>query len=299
MSGQRGTEMPRNLSVAIAGPGRLGQAMGKLLLEAGIAIRFVAARRVEQARRAVRFIGGGKAASLDSPRLAEADVILITAADSAVEPVARKVALCRDDWSKRVVLHTCGSLPASVLEPFKARGAWIGSLHPYQTVPSPQAGARNLVGCYWAVEGDRQAKALAKRWVKVFRGTAFEIAPEAKLLYHLSAFLVCPTLVTLMDCSAKLLRQAGVPERIAGPMLEQFVRETARNFAELGARKALTGPAVRGDWETLEKHVGQLRRFAPEVVPAYRELVRLMLHLAGVAPGKISASIHPSKVSRP
>jgi predicted short-subunit dehydrogenase-like oxidoreductase (DUF2520 family) len=289
MSERARTGIRRNASLAIVGPGRLGQAMGKLLLEAGTAIRFVAARRMDQSRRAVRFIGGGKAVSLDSPRLREADVILITTADSAVEPVARKVAFCRDDWSEQVVLHTCGSLSASVLEPFKRRGAWIGSLHPYQTVPSPQAGVRSLMGCYWAVEGDRQAKALAKRWVKALRGTAFEIVPEAKPLYHLSAFLVCPTLVTLMGCSQKLLRQAGVPERIAMPMLEQFVGETARNFAELGARKALTGPAVRGDWKTLERHIAQLRRCAPEVVPAYRELVRLMLRLAGVAPGKASA----------
>jgi len=286
MNGQRETEMPKQLSVAIAGPGRLGQAMGKVLREAGVVIRFVAARRVEKARRAVRFIGGGTATSLDSPRLSDADVILITTSDAAVESVARRIAACRDDWSTRVVLHTCGSLPASVLDPFKRRGAWIGSLHPYQTIPTARAGVRNLVGCYWAVEGDPRAKALAKRWVKSLRGTAFEIAGEAKPLYHLSAFLVCPTVVTLLEHSARLLRQAGVPGKIARPMLAQFVTETARNFAELGARKALTGPAVRGDWETLEKHVAQLRRFAPEVVPVYRELVSLMLRVAGVTPEK-------------
>jgi predicted short-subunit dehydrogenase-like oxidoreductase (DUF2520 family) len=288
MTRQRRIEVRKNPSVAIVGPGRLGQAIGKLLLEAGISIRFVAARRIEKARRAARFIGGGKAVSLGTPQLAESDVILITTSDAAVEPVARRIALCCDDWSKRVVLHTCGSLPASALEPFKQRGAWIGSLHPYQTVPDPKAGLRNLVGCYWAVEGEKQAMALAKQWVKSLRGKAFEITAEAKPVYHLSAFLVCPTIVTLMDYSRKLLRQAGVPRRIATPMLERFVGETARNFAESGAQKALTGPAVRGDWGTLEKHVAELRRFAPEAVPVYRELVGLMLRLAGTKPGKVS-----------
>ena len=278
--------MEENSSVAIAGPGRLGQAMGRSLRESGVPIRWVAARRMEKAKRAARFIGGGEAVGLDAPQLAEAEVILMATSDAAVAPVARRIAACRDDWSRRVVLHTCGSLAASVLEPFKRRGAWIGSLHPYQTVPTPQAGVRNLVGCYWAVEGDRRAKALAKRWVKRLRGTAFEISPQAKPLYHLSAFLVCPTVVTLLEHSARLLRQAGVPDKVARPMLSQFVQETARNFAELGSRKALTGPAVRGDWETLEKHIAQLRRFAPEVVPAYRELVNLMLQVAGTAPGR-------------
>jgi predicted short-subunit dehydrogenase-like oxidoreductase (DUF2520 family) len=274
-------------SVAVVGPGRLGQALGRVLRDAGVEIRFITARRIEKARRAVRFIGGGKAVTLDAPCLAEVDVILVTAADAAVESVARKIAHGRDDWSKRVVLHTCGSLAASVLEPFKRRGAWAGSLHPYQTIPTPKAGVRNLLGCYWAVEGDRRAVALAKSWVKMLRGTAFEITADAKPLYHLSAFLACPTIVTLMEHSARLLRKAGVPDRLARPMLAKFVQETAGNFAEFGAQQALTGPAVRGDWETLDKHVAQLRRHAPEAVPLYGEMVRLMLRIAGVSPEKL------------
>lgn len=286
MGTRKTTEMPMDLRVAIVGPGRLGQAMGRALREAGIPIQFVAARRIEKARRAVRFIGGGKATTLDCSRLAEAEVILIATTDSAIESVARRVALGQEDWRKHIVLHTCGSLPASLLEPFKERGAAIGSLHPYQTVATPRAGACSLVGCYWAVEGDPRAKELARRWVKKLQGTAFDIAAKAKPLYHLSAFLVCPTVVALLEHSDRLLRQAGVPGKVVRPMLTQFVWETARNFSVLGGRKALTGPAVRGDWETLEKHVAQLRRFAPEVVPAYRELLGLMLRLAGVKPGK-------------
>lgn len=267
-------------SVALIGPGRLGQALGKRLLDAGISIRFVAARQPESAKRAVRFMGGGKAVSLGSRWLAEADIVLLTTSDAALKPVAERIAAYRGDWSKRVVLHTCGSLPAAVLAPFKRCGGSIGSLHPYQTVPNPAAGVRNLAGGFWAIEGDPEARRVARGWVKLLEGTAFEIAPDAKPLYHLSAFLVCPTVVTLMGCSLKLLRQAGVPNRVIRPMLGQFVRETAKNFAAYGPRKSLTGPVARGDWETLGRHLIDLSRSAPEVVPAYRELVRLMMKLA-------------------
>jgi len=276
---------PSNSGVAIAGPGRLGQAMGKLLFDAGVPVRFVAARQLARARRAVRFIGGGKALGLNDPQLADAHIILMTTSDTALGPVARRLAGCRADWSGRVVLHTCGSLPASVLGPFKQRGAGIGSLHPYQTIPNPAAGVRNLPGCFWAVEGDRRAVVVARRWVKALAGKSFHVPPEAKPLYHLSAFLVCPTVATLMDASERLLQQAGVPKQFIRPMLGKFVSETARNFAEFGARKSLTGPAARGDWEILERHLAELRRFAPEVIPAYRELVNLMLRVAGGSSG--------------
>ena len=271
-------------SVAIIGPGRIGQAIGRLLTESGVTITFVAARKLAATRRAARFVGKGIPLALSDPRLLSASVFLITTSDSAIAEVATKLAVQgngKDGWRGKVVLHTCGSLSSAVLDPLKLRGAAIGSLHPYQTVPSPQAGVRNLRGCFWALEGDPRALRVARRWVKLLGGVAFSIRPEKKTLYHLSAFVVCPTVVTLMAQAASLLKQAGVPERISRPMLRQFVAETARNFEDLGGRRSLTGPAVRGDWETIRRHLTALRQTAPEFEPVYRSLLKAMLRLAG------------------
>jgi predicted short-subunit dehydrogenase-like oxidoreductase (DUF2520 family) len=273
-----------NRSVAIIGPGRIGQAMGRLLAESGVPVAFVVARKPAAARRAVRFIGKGIPIVLSDPRLQSASVLLITTSDTAVAEVAREFAQRgkgRDAWRGKVVLHTCGSLPSTVLDPLKLRGAAIGSLHPYQTVPSPQAGVRNLRGCFWALEGDRRALRVARSWVKLLGGVAFSIRPGKKTLYHLSAFIVCPTVVTLMAQATSLLKEAGVPVRISRPMLRQFVAETAKNFADMGARRALTGPAVRGDWATIRRHLAALRKSAPEFEPVYQSLLQAMLNLAG------------------
>jgi predicted short-subunit dehydrogenase-like oxidoreductase (DUF2520 family) len=259
----------------------VGQALAKLLVQAGIPVCYVVARRLAAARRAVRFIGSGLAVLLADPRWLNAGVIVLTTTDAALEPLARHLASRRGDWSGKVVLHTCGSLPAAVLEPLRQRGAAIGSLHPFQTIPNRAAGVRNLKGCFWSIEGDAAARKVAAKWVKALGGVAFHIRPSQKTLYHAAAFLVCPTLVTLMDRSARLLRQTGVPARIVRPMLGQFVEETVRNFVKLGGRRALTGPAVRGDWLTIQRHLRALRRSAPDIIPLYRALVRAMLRLTG------------------
>jgi predicted short-subunit dehydrogenase-like oxidoreductase (DUF2520 family) len=272
-------------NIAIIGPGRLGQAMGRLLTASSVPPVFVAARTLPAARRAARFIGQGTPLALFDSRLLKASILLVTTSDSAIAEVGQalsRIGTGKDSWRGKVVLHTCGSLPASVLLPLKTRGATIASMHPYQTVPSPRAGVRNLRGCYWAVEGDRKAVAVAKVLIKRLGGTAFSIRPEAKTLYHLSAFLVGPTVVTLMAKSAELLQQAGVPLKIACPMLRQFVAETARNFGDLGGRRALTGPAVRGDSSTIRRHLATLRNSAPEFVPVYQSLLKAMLRLAKV-----------------
>lgn len=278
-------------SVAIIGPGRIGQAMGRLLAQSHIPIAFMSGRHPAAARRAVRFIGMGIPTGLADSRLQTASVLLIATSDSAIATVARelaKPAKGTEAWRGKVVLHTCGSLPSAVLRPLKLCGAAIGSLHPYQTVPSPQAGVRNLPGSFWAIEGDPQALRVAREWVRRLDGVPFSIRPQQKTLYHLSAFLVCPTLVTLMAQAEGLLKQSGVPSRIARPMLRQFVVETAKNFVDLGAVRALTGPAVRGDWATIHRHLAALRRAAPEFEPVYQSLLQAMLRLAGAKPPKMT-----------
>jgi predicted short-subunit dehydrogenase-like oxidoreductase (DUF2520 family) len=270
--------------VAIVGPGRVGQALGRLLAQSRVPIAYVAARRLAKARQAAQFIGQGKPLVLAGPELMRAWVFLLTTSDSALAQVADELARqgsAKEAWRGKIVLHTCGSLPSAVLRPLKLRGAAIGSLHPYQTVPSPQAGVRNLRGCFWGIEGDPRALRVARRWVKLLQGVAFPIHPKKKTLYHLSAFLVSPTLVTLMEQSTLLLKKAGVPPGIARPMLRQFVTETTKNFAEIGARRALTGPAVRGDWTTIRRHSAVLQRAAPRFVPVYETLLQAMLRLVG------------------
>lgn len=283
-------------AIAIIGPGRLGQALGRLLARAGVPVHFIAARRLAAARRGARFIGRGRPVTLiefSTRAVNQVRIILLAVSDSAVREVAAALAGGDHrrgripqprDWSDKIVLHTCGSLPttgsASVLRPLRLRGASVGSLHPFQTIPSPAAGVRNLVGCFWGIEGDPTAARVAMQWVKLLRGTAFRVPSRQKTLYHAAAFLACPTVVTLMDHSERLLMKSGVPERIARPMLGQFVSQTAKNFVEFGGRRALTGPAVRGDWATIARHRRALRRASPDVLPIYESLLGAMLRLA-------------------
>lgn len=267
------------------GPGRVGQALGKLLAQSGQPIGWVAARRPKAARQAVKFIGSGKPVGLRSRELAKARVMLLTTSDTGIQSVARGLASISDDWRGKVLLHTCGSLSLEATRDLfgllRRQGAAVGFLHPFQTIPTAAAGVRNLLNCFWSVDGDPQARHVASRWVKALGGSAFRLRHSSHILYHASAFLTCPTVVALMDQSIRLLCRSGVPKRVAQQMLGQFVAETARNFAETGARRALTGPAVRGDWNTIRHHIEALQQSSPELAILYKAVLPLMLRLAG------------------
>jgi len=270
------------------------------LAEARVRVDFVAARRIERARSAQKFIGRGQAVTLTDPALARASVFVLTVSDRALQPVAEQLAglLARSvgegkpskparagkPLAGRIFLHTCGSLEASVLEPLGRLGGAVGSLHPFQTVPSPKQGAENLLGTFWTTEGDPSACRLARGWVRLLKGKIVRIRSDRKTLYHLSAFLVCPTLVALMERATGFLEAVGAPTRVARQMLGAFVSETVKNFVAFGGRRSLTGPASRGDWDVIRRHRQELRRRAPDLVPVYDSLLREMLHLAGKEP---------------
>ena len=276
--------MPRSVTprhpIAIIGPGRVGQALGYLLARRDVDIGHIVARRMAAARQAVKFIGAGRPATLDSDDFLRARTFLITTSDAALVEIAEGLARQRDDWRGSVVLHTSGAWPAggkrSVLKALRARGASAGSMHPLQTVPDREAGVRNLPGCPWAIEGEGAALRLARYWIRLLGGKAFVIDPRHKAAYHAAAVISCGGIVALMETSRRLLEDCGVAPAQARATLRDFVVETASNFARLGMPRALTGPAIRGDWATIKRHVAALRRTGPETVALYQELTRQM-----------------------
>jgi len=75
-----------------------------------------------------------------------------------------------------------------------------------------------------------------------------------------------------------LLREAGI--EAPAPLYLPLVRATLDNVESIGADRALTGPAVRGDAGTIGRNLEALSVAAPDAIPAYVALARVALDLA-------------------
>ena len=80
--------------------------------------------------------------------------------------------------------------------------------------------------------------------------------------------------------ATSLLREVGV--RDAVNVLGPLVRSNVENVIARGPAKAITGPIVRGDTQTIRRHIDALASAEPEVLEAYRALAKLTAHLVGV-----------------
>lgn len=275
-------------SFTIIGCGRVGCSLAGALAQAGYRPIGFFSRSKASAEKAMEIAGSGDVFSTAWAAAREADMVFITTPDAIIRPVCEAIAE-RGGFSRRaVVLHCSGSQPSSILESARGSGCSVGSLHPLQSIAAPGGRENPFHGVVFSVEGDPPATALGGGIAADLGGSIVSIRTEAKTLYHAAAVAASNYLVTLLAESCRLLGEAGMSERDAIRVLMPLVRGTLSNIEADGPGAALTGPVVRGDFETVRAHLAAMAADMPESMVLYRTLARYTVDLA-VGSGRLDA----------
>jgi predicted short-subunit dehydrogenase-like oxidoreductase (DUF2520 family) len=277
--------------LAIIGAGRLGTSLGRALAGKGYRIRALTCRRLASARESRRIVGQGKALTDNSEAARRAGVIFLCLPDPEIGKVARTLLGSEVDWTTRIVFHTSGLLPAGVLTPLREKGARVASFHPIQSFPSKETPESRFRGIFFGLEGDGEAIVLAKAIIRKLGARARIIPPEVRPLYHAACSLASNDFVIILDGAAQLLTQAGFKGRAPLQLLLPLVEGTLQNVKIFDTAAALTGPAVRGDRDTIQAHLDALDS-NPLLREVHKTLGLLALEIAkkrGLTPKKIKA----------
>jgi predicted short-subunit dehydrogenase-like oxidoreductase (DUF2520 family) len=222
------------ITFRVIGPGRAGQSLAAALDScAGFETKGVLGRgdRLEDAASGV-------------------DLLVIATPDSQVAPVASSVV----PVDSAVVIHLSGSLGLDVLAPHLR----TGSVHPLVPLPDPQRGAERLQsGVTFAVAGDPLTETL----VGALGGRAARVDDRDRDAYHAAAAIAANHMVALIGQVERVAAAAGLPLDAFSDLMHAALDDAL----SLGPRRALTGPAARGDLETVERH-----RKALASLPAHR-----------------------------
>lgn len=261
-------------TLAIIGAGRVGRTLGRRLHEEGWKIGAVVTRSQASARRAVRFIGAGKAGAGMARQVLASHVFLIAVPDDAIEEVASELArIGAEELRGKIVLHTSGALDSLVLAAVKACGAAVGGMHPLQSFSG--VGVPPLEGKVFALEGDAAAVQAARKIARALGGSPMRIAGEKKILYHAAAALAAGHVLTVEEAATQLLLALGMKRSEAVGALLPLTRQVLDNFQRVGPRAAWTGPLSRKDYKTVAAHLRALRDSHEEFAQAYETLNRL------------------------
>jgi predicted short-subunit dehydrogenase-like oxidoreductase (DUF2520 family) len=208
----------------------------------------------------VNVIGRGRVGSALTARLEErgvelredAELVLLCVPDAAIADTARD--LVTGPW----VAHVSGATPLSALEPHTRRFG----MHPLQTFTRSR-GAEQLDGAWAAVTAESdEARRYGHELARALCLRPFDLAEDARPLYHAGAAVASNYLVTLHRAATQLFEAAGAPPEALVPLMTR----TIENGFEL------TGPIARGDWNTVDSHVRAIHDEAPELEPMYLAL---------------------------
>ena len=265
----------RALTVSIVGAGNLGTALALTLPSAGCEVKYIATRRKNRTAAHTKALARKLKARLVElgKEPLDTDLVWITVPDDSVAQVASQLAGAQD-WKGRIVLHSSGALTSDELEPLRAKGGRVASVHPMMTFvrgPVPE-----MAGVSFAVEGDRVATRAAKQIIERLGGKAFAIRKQNKVLYHAFGSFTSPLVIALMASLEQVALAAGVRKRDIKQVMLPLLLQTLRNYLYQDAGSAFSGPLARGDVATVRKHLNELKK-VPEAREVYLALAKAAL----------------------
>jgi predicted short-subunit dehydrogenase-like oxidoreductase (DUF2520 family) len=190
------------------------------------------------------------------------ELIILCVPDDAIASVS-------ETYAGRLMVHTSGTNASSIL----AGNGLKASMHPIQTVRS---GAHFDVfhGIHVSLEGDAALISILTRLVKDVGAIPLYVTPEQKKAIHLAAVMVSNFAIALHMLADDVLKASDVMTPSA-ELFKPLMNRTLTNMREVGPMKARTGPAVRGDLETMRSHLALLKRH-PSAIAAYKALSEVL-----------------------
>ncbi len=231
----------------VVGAGRAGRAIASAATSAGIE---------------VALLSRGDYPGVTDP---EATAVLLCVPDGEIAGACERIATTLPPST--AVGHVSGATSLAALAAAEAAGCPTFSIHPLQTIPTPDT---KLAGAPCAVAGsDAGALAAAGDLAMALEMRPFEVPEDGRSAYHAAASMASNFLIALEESAADLLAAAGVadPRDVLAPL----VLRSAANWADAGA-DALTGPIARGDEATVAEHLRALGERAPQLTPLYEAL---------------------------
>ena len=206
-------------SVVIIGSGNLAEALARAVAASPLSLRQVFGRNRDRVA-AVAALSGTVGES-DPSRLARADIYLIAVSDAAVAEVASSLPID----AAAVVAHTAGSVPVDALARFPRRAVF----YPFQTFT--------------------KGREVDFSEIPILVETA---SPDLRGQVHLAGVFACNFANHLFELGGEVLRRAGVSADLLRPLIAET---TAKALAAARPAAVQTGPAVRGDLPTQERHL--------------------------------------------
>ena len=186
----------------------------------------------------------------------EADVYIISVSDNAIAEVAENL-----PFQNRLVIHTSGTSDLSVLDDKNRKGVF----YPLQTFSKSKEIDFSTIPICLEAENETDLL-LLEQLANTITQKSYRISSEQRKSLHVAAVFVCNFVNHMYNIGNQICKEHNVPFEVLQPL----IIETAHKITSLKPEEAQTGPALRNDTKTINKHLEFLQD------SNYQELYKLL-----------------------
>jgi len=99
-----------------------------------------------------------------------------------------------------------------------------------------------------------------KNLMKALGNKYFVRGEETSSIYHLANVFVSNLTLSLLDIGTSYFKQLGLNEKDALNAMKPLIKGNIESIFEKGFVNSLTGPVLRGDLSTVEKHLSAINK---------------------------------------
>ncbi len=181
----------------------------------------------------------------DYNTLQEADVYIISVTDNAINEVSSQL-----PFKNKLVVHTSGTSSLEVLDSKNRKGVF----YPLQTFSKSKEVDFSSIPLCLEAENENDYKTL-ELLANAISNKVYNISSEQRKSLHVAAVFVSNFVNHMYVIGSEICETNNVPFEVLQPLIQ----EVANKITTLSPKDAQTGPALRNDTKTIEKHIEFLK----------------------------------------
>ena len=243
------------MDITLVGTGNVAFALARLLVASGHSVIDVCGRNLERLQQISALTGAIVKTNLRDINKGS-DVCLLAVADAAIEEVAAQINI-----DTTLVVHTSGATSKMLLKRFSGYGV----LYPLQSLRKEMI---HLPSIPFFIDANNENNVDILRKLATSTGNTATIAgDEERLKLHLAAVLCSNFTNHLYALTEAFCKK----ENIDFANLLPLIRETSERLLLFPAARLQTGPAIRHDDNTIQRHLQVLQSY-PQLSSLYHQL---------------------------
>jgi predicted short-subunit dehydrogenase-like oxidoreductase (DUF2520 family) len=251
------------LNISIIGAGKVGKALAIKFKSAGHQIHQVFSRKLDHAKALAELTDSEPTNDIHSIKN-NADIYFLAVKDDAILELATSLNI-----NQKIIVHCSGATALSIFEGIHKN---YGVFYPLQTFsPDIEPDFSELPICIAA--NNFETEEILTKLAKTICPNIYQINEGQRKNLHIAAVFANNFSNYLYTIAEDICIRSEIDFKILLPLIKQTVRKIESSKPS----EVQTGPAIREDHGTIQKHLESLKKEAPEYLDLYQLMTNMII----------------------